>query len=69
MSSSVHASNKNKDILILGKRETKGLDNTILIAEVEYYINFSRLRRKFCLCLLCNRSKSFLFVNTRKYTS
>ena len=69
MSSSVHASNKNKDILILGKGETKGLDDTTLTAEVEYYINFPRPRRKFCLCFLYNRSKSFLFVNTRKYTS
>ena len=31
-SSSVHANNKNKDILILGKGETKGLDNTTLTA-------------------------------------
>ena len=42
MSSSVHASNKNKDILILDKGETKGLDDTTLTAEVEYYISFSR---------------------------
>ena len=30
MSSSVHADNKKKDILILGKGNTKGLDNTSL---------------------------------------
>ena len=29
MSSSVHANNKNKGILILGKGQTQGLDNTV----------------------------------------
>ena len=33
MSPSVHVNNKNKDILILGKRQTKGLDITSLTAE------------------------------------
>ena len=35
MSSSVHANNKNKDILILGKGQTQGSDNTTL-TEAEY---------------------------------
>ena len=47
MSSSVHANNKNKDILILGKGQTKGLDNAVLTAEAEYSINFSRSEKKF----------------------
>ena len=47
MSSSVHANNKNKDILILGKGRTQELDNTTLIAEAKYSINFSRSQRKF----------------------
>ena len=42
MSSSVHIDNKNKDILILGKRPPQRLDNTALTAEVEHSINFSR---------------------------
>ena len=42
MSSSVHIDNKNKDILILGKRPSQRLDNTALTAEVEHSINFSR---------------------------
>ena len=42
MSSSVHASNKNKDILFLGKGGTKRIDNTMLTAEAEYSTNFSR---------------------------
>ena len=35
ISSSVHANNKNKVILILGKGKTQGLDNTTLTAEAE----------------------------------
>ena len=48
MSSSVHIDNINKNILILGKGPTQGLDNTTLTAEIEYSINFSRSQRKFC---------------------
>ena len=66
MSSSVHANNKNKDILILGKGQTQGLDNTTLTTESEYSINFSRSQRKFCLSLHYNGSNSFLFVNATK---
>ena len=66
MSSSVHANNKNKDILILGKIQTKGLGNTSLTAEAEYFINFSRTGIKFCLGLHYNGSNSFLFVNATK---
>ena len=69
MSSSTHANNKNKDILILGKRQKQGLDNTTLTAEAEYFINFSRSKRKFCLSLHYNGSHSFLFVNGTKYIS
>ena len=41
MSSSAHIDNKKKDILILGKRETQGLDDTTLIAKAKYPINFT----------------------------
>ena len=47
MSSSVHANNKNKDILILSKGETIGLDNTTLTAEAEYSINFQDHKENF----------------------
>ena len=47
MSPSLHANNKNKDILILGKGQTKGLDNTSLTAEAQYFINFSGLEKFF----------------------
>ena len=66
MSSSVHANNRNKDMLSLGKGQTQGLDNTTLTAEAEYSINFSRSQKFFCLNLHYNRSNSFLFLNTTK---
>ena len=40
MSSSVHIYNKGKDILILGKGPTQGLDGTTFTAEAPYPINF-----------------------------
>ena len=42
MSSSVHAYDKHKGILILDKEQTKGLNDISLTAEAEYSINFSR---------------------------
>ena len=79
MSSSVHIDNKAKDILILGKGPTKGLNNT-LTAEAEYSINFARPGIKFCLrlhyngsnldkkCPLClrNISRDFTSINMKK---
>ena len=58
MSSSVHANNKTKDIVILGKGQTE--------AEAEYSINYSRSRRKFCISQHYNGSNSFLFINVTK---
>ena len=49
MSSSVHIDNKEKDTLILGNGPTQGLDDTMLTAEAQYSMNFSRSNRKFCL--------------------
>ena len=51
MSSSVCANNRNKDILILDKGPTQGLDNTTLTAEAEYSVNFSRSQKNFCLSI------------------
>ena len=63
MSSSVHIDNKGKDILILSKGPTQGLNSTTLTAEAAYSINFFRSQRKFCLSFLYNGNNSFLFVN------
>ena len=66
ISSSVHIDNKGKDILVLGKGQTQGLDYTIFTVEAQYSINFSRSIRKFCFSLHYNGSNSFLFVNITK---
>ena len=63
MSSFVHVDNKNKDILILGKGHTQGLDGSTLTAEKLYSINFTENNKKFCLSLHYNGANSYLFVN------
>ena len=62
MSSSAHIDNKKKDILVLGKVPTQGLEHT-LTAEKMYSINFMVPKKKFCLSLHYNRANSYLFVN------
>ena len=47
MSSSVQIHNKGKDILILGKGPTQGLDDTTFTAEPKYPINSTQSNRKF----------------------
>ena len=56
INSSVHIDDKEKDILILGKRPTQGLDDTTLTAEAKYPINFTQLIRRFLLSLDYNES-------------
>ena len=63
MSSSVHANNWTKNILVLGQDITQELDDTILTKEAKYSINFPRSNRKFCLSLHYNKATSYLFVN------
>ena len=50
MSTSIHIDNKGKDILVLGREPTKGLEST-LTAEKMYSINFTVTKKKFCLSL------------------
>ena len=57
ISSSVHIDNKKKDVLILGKSPTQRLTATMLTAEAQYSITFSRSNRKICLSLHYNESK------------
>ena len=61
MSSSTKIDNKKKDILILGKGPTQGLEHT-LSAEI-YSINFSKGDTNFCLSLHYNGANSYLFVS------
>ena len=62
MSSSAKIDNRKKDILILGKGHTQGLEHT-LSAEKLYSINFTKKNTKFCLSLHYNGANSYLFVN------
>ena len=62
MSSSSKIDNRKKDILILGRGPTQGLEDT-LSAEKIYSINFTKKNTKFCLSLHYNGANSYLFVN------
>ena len=62
MSSSIHIDNKKKDILVLGRGPTQGLEST-LTAEKIYSINFTVTKKKFCVSLHYNGANSYLFVN------
>ena len=61
MSSSTKIDNSKKDILILVKGPTEGLEHT-LAAEKMYSINFSKWHTKFCLNLHYSGEKSLLMV-------
>ena len=63
MSSSVHANNKTRNILVLGKDFIQGIDNTKIYAERIYSINFTKTNTKLCISLHYNGSNSYLFVN------
>ena len=62
MSSSSHIDNKKKNILVLGKAPTQGLEHT-LTAEKMYFVNFTVTKNKFCLRLHYNGANSYLSVN------
>ena len=62
MSSSSKIDKRKKDILILGKGSTQGLEHT-LSAEKKYSIKFTEQNKKFCLSLYYNVANSYLFVN------
>ena len=65
ISSSAHIDNKKKDILVLGKGSTQGLEHT-LTSEKMYSINFTVIKKKFCLSLHYNRANSYLFFNGKE---
>ena len=62
MSTSIHVDNKGKDILVLERGPTQGLEST-LTAEKMYSINFTARKKKFCISLPHNGANSYLFVN------
>ena len=66
MSSSTKTDRRKKDILILGKGLTQGLEYT-LPAKKMYSINFTINNKKFCLNLHYNGANSYLFVNGTEF--
>ena len=62
MSFSLHIDNKKKEILVLGKGLTQGLEHT-LTAEKMYLINFTVTKKKLCLSLHYNGANIYLFVH------
>ena len=62
MSTFIDIDNKGKDILVLGRGPTQGLEST-LTSEKMYSINFTVTKKKFCLSLHYNGANSYLFVN------
>ena len=63
MSSSVHVDNKEKNILILRKGPAQGLGELSFSAERVHSINFTEVKKTFCLSLRDNGENSYLFVN------
>ena len=63
MSSFVHANNKRRNILALGKNFVQGLGNTTIYARKLYLTNFTENNKKFCLSLHYNGTNRYLFVN------
>ena len=65
MSSSTKIDNRRKDILILGKGPTQGLEHT-LSAKTMYLINFTEHNKKFCLSFHYNGVNSIYLIAVKK---
>ena len=65
MSSSTTIDDRKKDILILGKGPTQGLEHT-LSAEKMYSINFTGKNKTFCLSLHCNKETGQYIIWKKK---
>ena len=62
----MHIDNKKKDILVLDKGPTQGLNDTKIIAEAKYSINFTESGARFVINLHYNVSNRFLSFNAAK---
>ena len=65
ISSFIHANNKKKDILILGKGPTQGLEHTLATKKM-HSINFTEDNKHSCLSLHYNEANSYLFANGKE---
>ena len=68
MTSSKHANNKTKDVLVLGHGRIQKIDDTKIYAEKMYSPNFTVANKTFCLSLNYNGYHSYLFVNGKEVT-
>ena len=66
MSSSSHANNKARSILVLVKDFIQGIDGTIIYAEKMYSTNFTVANKTFCLSLHYNGDNSYLFFDSEE---
>ena len=66
LSSSTHANNETRRILVLGKGSIQGIYGTTIYAEKMYSTNFTVDNKTFSLSLHCNGDNSRLFVNGKE---
>ena len=63
MSFSVHKTNRENHIYVMGDGLTQGIHDTTLYAEMIFYRNFTDPGKKFMLSLHYNGNNSYLFIN------
>ena len=66
LSSSTHANNKTRSILVLCKDFLQGIDGTTIYAEKMHSPNFTVGNKAFCLSLHYNGDSRYLFVNGKQ---
>ena len=66
MSFSVHATNRANHIYVMGDGLTRGINDTTIYVEKNYYRNFTDPGKKFVLSSHYNSDNSYLFVNGRQ---
>ena len=63
---SLHTDNRKKDILVIGKAPTNGLDEAAKALEAKYSFYINKFRKKICLSLQYNEANRFLYANGEK---
>ena len=59
----MHIDNNKKDILIINKGPTNGLDDTMLTTEKQDSIKFTKQQQNFCLSLHYKGANTYILVN------
>ena len=62
-SSPIHTGNCKNSYLVLGKRPSHDINDSVAAAEKRFSINYTKAKVKFCLSLPYNGENSYLFVN------